>query len=93
MHLLTEEGQIDGIDSLKVVLTILILRRIDTVDEIIIHGKHLRPNTIYQQLDLQTLGESSLTGRRSTGDKDNLRPFGGDRICYLGDLLLMQSLR
>ena len=66
MHLLLEERQINGLHRLKIVFAVLVLRRIDTVDEIVIHGEHFGLDTIDEQLDLQTLGESSLTGRRRT---------------------------
>ena len=92
VHLLTEERQINGIDVLEIILSVLILRGVHTVDEIIIHREHLRTDTVDEQLDLQTFGERGLTGRRSTGDEDDLRSFLRDGIGYLGDLLLVQRL-
>ena len=92
VHLLAEERQIDGIDILEVILSVLVFGRIHAVDEIVIHREHFGTDTVDQQLDLETFGESGLTGRRSTGDKDDLRPFLGNGIGYLGDLLLVQGL-
>ena len=92
MHLLAEERQIDRIDRLKIIFSVRVTRRVHTIDEIVVHGEHLRLDTIYQQLDLQTFGERSFTGRRRTGDKHDLRPFLRDSIRRLCNLLLVQSL-
>ena len=78
---------------LEVPYAVLVLRSVHTVNEIVIHREHLRAHPVHQQLYLESFGESSLSGRRSSGDKDDLRPLLSNRIGYLRDFLLVQRLR
>ena len=92
MHLFLEERQIYGMYGLKIIFSVLILRSVNAVHKVIVHRQHFRLDSIYHQLNLQTLGERRLSGRRRTADKHNLRALFRDSISRLSYLLLVQRL-
>lgn len=101
-HLLTtEEGiklvvdllKVEGIDTLIIIFSILVLRRSLAIDKIVIERNLQRFQSVDSQLYGETLARSRLTRRRRSSQEDEFHP----RPCcyllgYLGYLLLLKRL-
>ena len=91
IKLLVEQIEVQGIDALKIKITIFILRCLIPIHEVIIERNLQRLQSVYGKLDAQTLAGSSLARRRRTRQQYQLHPFAaGNLLGNLRQLLLLQ---
>ena len=60
-QLLAEERQVDRLDVLEIPITVLVLRCVFAVDEVVIHREHNRAHAVDKHLDSETFTEGRLT--------------------------------
>ena len=93
IELVVEQVEIQRIDALKIIFSILILRGLIPVHEIIIERNLQRFQSVYGKLNAQALAGCCLTGRRRTGKKHELHTLAlGNILSNLSQLLLLQCL-
>jgi hypothetical protein len=85
----------DGVDVLVVGFAIFIKRIASVADEVVVGGEHHRSEAVDAQVYSQALRRGRLTGRRRSGDEDELRHgvLGGDPVGDLREVPVVKGFR
>ena len=93
LQLLGQEGQVEGLDSLVVIVALLISRCLCTRHEIIIQRNGHRLISAGHQLHTESLAECGLTARRRACHEHHLDgPLGYYVLCHVAYLSLLECL-
>ena len=91
VKLLVQQIEIQGIDALKIIFAVVILRRPVSIHKVIVQRNLLQ--SVHGKLDAQSLAGCGLARRRRTSQQHELHTLTVRNILgYLGYLLLLQCL-
>ena len=94
VELLIEQRDIEGIETLEVVVALSVSRGVVTVDEIVVERHHHRSAAVAHQLYGQSFAGGSLATRRRSGNQYDTHAVAlCDILGNLSNLLLLQGLR
>ena len=92
IHIPAEQLRVDGSQPFVIRFSVLVQRRLPPFDEIIIRSQIQCIQTVYPELNLQTLGEGGLSGGRRARNQDDTFLLSLDPVCDFRHFLLMQRL-
>ena len=94
-QLFIEQRQVQCVNRLEIVVACGVARRLVAIEEIVVQRNRHRINTMYPQLNPQSLGKRRLAGRGRPGNQDqlDLLPLICDPVGNLRHFFFMQSFR
>lgn len=72
LQVLVEQFQINGFESVEVVMAVGVERGLVPINEVVVQGKGYGFQAVDSKLSGQTAGECGFAGGRRTGDQDDL---------------------
>ena len=92
LQLFVQQGEVQGVQVFKIIVTILVLRCLFTIQEIVVERDADRIDAIDGQLHRQSFTSGRLTAGRRSGNEHQLHTLAvGYLICNLTDFLLLQG--
>ena len=94
LELLVQERDIQRLQALEVVISILVERRVDPVAEIVVERDDDGVQAVDPHVERQPLRGSGLSAARGTGDQHDPHPFAGcNQVGRFGIPVVVQGLR